>query len=164
MSKQCTVHGRLVDKVHGLSCQIIHAVSILFFLFEDYLCGALIDINDGLHQYAGSVLDELSHGVKVCGKVHGCGEDASPVLALGLSVKLLPPLAYIMEGRLVVRKYLHHLSLSVEHIAECGIKHGIIFMIRLLKAGLSHLCRSLHEHIYVAACNCYGQKSYCGKN
>ena len=160
MGQDCSVHGALVYKVHALSCQVVQAVQIHRLLVnEDFLSGCL-HIQDCLIHDAAAVLDELAHGVEVCGQIYRCREDTFLVFSLALAVELFPPLRYIVEARLVVRQHFHGFSFSVKDVADSRILHGIIFFKRFVQRKLSSGCRALHQLLNVCAADCDGQKSY----
>ena len=77
MRQNRSVHSALVNEVHILACQIVKAVQIYRLLTDDNLLSACLNVENRLEHCPGTVLDELSHGVQVCGQVNGGREDAS---------------------------------------------------------------------------------------
>ena len=112
MRKDCSVHGTLIYKINGLSCQIVHAVCIDVLFLENNLRRGFFHVQNCLKHDAGTILDELPHRVKVCCQIYGCREDTSLVFSFALAEELFPPLRYIMKARFVVCYDLHLFSFS----------------------------------------------------
>ena len=83
--------------------------------------------------------------MEVGGEVDGCREDTLQVLALGLAVELLPPLAEILELRIVVHQDLDLLAgLAVEEVTHGGVLDGCVLLPFLEELGA--LVGSTLEH------------------
>ena len=105
--QDCSVHGALIYEINGLACQIVQSVQIYRLLvYGSRLTLRLLYIQNRLKQDSVAVLDELSHGMQVCGQINRCREDTLLVLSFALSVQLLPPLRYVVQARLIVCKHL----------------------------------------------------------
>ena len=112
MCKNGSVHSALVYKVNALSCQIVKSVQINRLFLQYELFSACFNIDHGLKHISGTILNELPHGVKVCGKVYTCRENTLLILAFALTVKLLPPLRYIVNAGFIVCKDFDLLTFS----------------------------------------------------
>ena len=112
MRKDRSVHGTLVYKINGLSCQIVHTICVDILFLKNDLRRRFFHVQNGLEHDACAVLDKLSHGVEICCKVNGCRENTSLVFSFALTEELFPPLRYIMKARLVVCYDLHLFSFS----------------------------------------------------
>ncbi len=64
-----------------LSCEEVELVEILLIRADNDVPLGLFYVEDGFKHDSGAFLDELTHGVKVCGVVDAGGEDALAVLA-----------------------------------------------------------------------------------
>ena len=102
MCKLRSLHGALIDKVDALSGQVIQTVKIYRLFLDEKLMGRSLELHYSLKHGTLSVLDELSHGVKVGGQIYGSRENTLLILTFALAVQLLPPLCHIVEIRLVV--------------------------------------------------------------
>src|SRR5699024_5145102 len=90
---------------------------------------------------------------------HRCGIDSLLVLALTLAVKLLPPLGYVVQARLIIGQDFHGLSLAVQNIADSRILHGVIFRKGAVQRQLSAGSCASHQLIYVSSAGCDGQQT-----
>src|SRR5699024_3798740 len=160
VSKYCSVHCALVYKVNGLSCKVFQAVKINRFFSDDHFFSGFLYIQYSLVHDAASVLDELSHGVKICCQIHRRREDTFLVFSFAFSIELFPPLGYIVETWLIVCKYFHCFSFCVKNISNCCILKCIVFLKWKLQCCLSSGCCSFHKLCNVSSACCDRQKSY----
>ncbi len=85
-------------------------------------------MDHGLEEDAVAILDKLPHAMQVRGEIHGSREDTFQVFSLGLSVKLLPPLAQILEFGVVGDQDFDFLShLAIKEVAHGRILDGRVF-------------------------------------
>ena len=100
MGQDSASHSLLRHKGEGLSRQEIEAVHVVRIVGDDELpLGG--KLNYSFKHEPLSLLDILAHGVEVGSKFYAGREEAFALLALTLSVQLLPPLGKEAEGRLV---------------------------------------------------------------
>ena len=83
-------------------------------------------------------------------------QDTLLILSLALTVKLFPPLRYIVKAGLVVGYDLYLFSFAEKNVADCRIKQGRILLIRSVKRFLSSGSSSLHQLVNVSAADCDG--------
>ena len=109
----------------------------------------------GLPDGALALLDPLSHGVEVGREVARRGEDALMILALALSIELLPPLGHEMELRLEVGHDLDLLArLLVERVAHgCILRRDIVAVGHVQPCGLLHVPGARHELADIKSCH-----------
>ena len=146
MGKERSVHRLTVDEVHRLAGEEVEPVAVRFVKWDAHLVLRGRKAHDGLHQHALALLNVLAHGVQVCGKVDACGEEALFLLALALTVELLPPLCHEAERRLEAGEQLHLLAMTVKLVAHGGVLPGGVAVIAA-RAELHHLLRAAHEFI-----------------
>ncbi len=160
MRQNGAVHRALVDEIHVLARQIIESVQIHRLLANDNLFPACLNIEHRLKHGAGTVLDKLSHGVQVGGQIHACREDTFLILALGLAVKLFPPLGNIVCAGLVVRQNLNHFALSQQDIAQRRVFHSIVLLERSFQRHLPAFRRAFHQFVDIRAGHRNGKQTY----
>src|SRR5699024_4118125 len=130
------------------------------FFSDDHFFSGFLYIQYSLVHDAASVLDELSHGVKICCQIHRRREDTFLVFSFAFSIELFPPLGYIVETWLIVCKYFHCFSFCVKNISNCCILKCIVFLKWKLQRCLSSGCCSFHKLCNVSSACCDRQKSY----
>ena len=128
MSQTGAQFGHLVDLVDTLAGQEVQSVQVLVVLREEQLLLWLFNGDDGLEDSALAVLNPLTHGVQVGGKVDRGGEDALLILALRLAVELFPPLADEVQLGLVVDHDFNLLASLVETVAHGSILGGRVLV------------------------------------
>ena len=99
--------------------------------------------------------------MKVCREINRRREYAFVLLALGLSVKLLPPLAQIVQFWLEVDQYLYLLAAAVKGVSYSRI-HGRWIILDLgARCSLAlHIGCTLNQLTDIESGNCNGQKAY----
>ena len=111
MGELCSELCHGVAVFHVLTCKVVELVEVLLVAADDYLAVALLDVDNGLEHNPVTVLDELTHGVKVGGEIDGRREYSLEILAFGLAVELLPPFSKVLELRIVGHQNLDFLSM-----------------------------------------------------
>ena len=113
MSQLRTQFGHLVHFVHTLSGQEVQAVQIFVVRREEHLMVGLLDTDDGLEDGTFAVLNPLSHGMKVGGKIYGSRENTFLILSFRFSVQLFPPFVQVVQLRLVVYQNFYFLAFGI---------------------------------------------------
>ena len=155
-------HSLLSHKGQRLAGQEVQAVHVLGVVGDDKLAlgGKL---HHGLKHEPLALLDILTHGVQVGGKLHAGGEQALALLALALAVELLPPLGKEPEAGLVAGQQLHLLAALVQGVAGSGILPGGV--LRAAHGQLGHgLGGTAHELFNVDAGYSDGQQAHSGEH
>ncbi len=162
MSQTSAEFSHLVDIVHTLSLEEVETVQILVVVGEEQLLVGLLHRDDCLEDGTLAVLDPLSHGVQVGREVTSGGEDALVVLALTLSIELLPPLSDVVELRLEVGHNLNLLaSLRIECLAHSSILGAdVVGVSHIGGSSLLHVLRTLHQGLDVEAGDSDGQQAH----
>ena len=156
--------GHLVHLVHVLAGQEVQAVQVLFVRGHLQAVIGLLHGDDCLVDAAFAFLNPLAHAVQVGGEVHGGGEDAFVLLALGFAVQLLPPFADIMQFRVEVHEDFNFLAVLVELVACGGIEGGRILGKRnVLAASLLHGYGTGHQLLDVESGHGDGQQAHGGQ-
>ena len=146
-----------------LAGKIVQPVCIAHFKGDGEIGTEFIKTDDGLHQITGPVLNELTHGMKIGGKLHGSREDADSVLAFRLTVQLLPPFRHKTEAGFVTAEDLCFLAETIQvltgsSVLPCRVLGRTdIESLELLNGRVDYL-------FDVDAGNCHGKKTHCGKN
>ena len=70
MSQNGTVHSTLIYKINVLSCQIVQSVKINSFLAHHDLILTGFYFQNGLIHDSGTILNELTHRMKVCCQIY----------------------------------------------------------------------------------------------
>ena len=96
--------------LHVLAGQVVKLVEVLRVRADHHLAVAVLHRHDSLEHCPGAILYELAERVQVCGIDDGSRVDTLAVLALGLSVELLPPFSEILELRIEGNEHLNALS------------------------------------------------------
>ena len=147
-----------------LSGEEVQLVKVLGIRTDNDAAIGILNVDNGLEHHPLALLDELSHGVEVRSIGDGSGENALALLALGLAVKLLPPLAQILELGIVGN---HYLNLFPEHgvkeIADCGILYGNI-VLALKRELLLHFGGACEHGADIKAGHHYRKQSYGSKD
>src|SRR5699024_5277906 len=94
MRQNSSVHCALIYEINGLSCQIVQPVQIYRLLADGQFHTGFLHIHNGFKHNSGTILNKLSHGMKICGQVYGSREDSFLVFAFALAEQLFPPLGY----------------------------------------------------------------------
>ena len=71
----------VVAMLHVLAGKEVKLVKVLFIGTNHNAALGFLNVENSLKHNAGAFLDELTHGVKVCGVIHAGGEDTLSVLA-----------------------------------------------------------------------------------
>ena len=159
MCKNRTIHSTLIYKIHCLACKVVQSVQIHRLLTDcDLLC-RLLHFHNCLEHDSASILNELSHRVKICCKVYRCREDSFLILAFTLSEELFPPLRYIMQAWLIICHDLNRFSLTEQNVTCCCIEHCVIFLKWILKCEFSSFCCTFHQLVNISSADCDREKS-----
>ena len=121
VSKDSTLHCLCVNFVHVHAGEEVKTVKVVLVVGDLERSSGLVDLNDCLIHDACAVLDELTHGVEICCVINACREDTSSVLALRLTVELLPPLCHVVERRLVVDHDLCGVAGTEQAVTYCSV-------------------------------------------
>ena len=163
MGKDGAFHRLAVDHAHVLIGQEVQAVEVALQLLDEEILCRLFDIDDGLKHEAGTLLDELTHGVQVGGEDAACGEQTLVVLAFALAEQLLVPLVHQGEVRLIALQDLHSLALAVQDVADSGVLVSIVVLAQDGEA-LHGVGSALHQLVDVDPGSGDGQQAHSGKD
>ena len=117
----------LVHKVQGSALQVIEPIQILPVRPHCDGLGRRCKPDHGLKQIPLPLLDHLTQGVEVSGKLGRDREEAFAVLALGLAEELLPPAAHHFKGRLKRGQQFNGLPLPVQQVPDGCIQPYRVF-------------------------------------
>ena len=150
--------------VNVLSCEVVELVEVLLVASDYHAPVSVLHIDEGLVHHAAALLDELSHGVEVCGVVDAGREDALAILAFGFAVELLPPFGEVNEFRAVGDEDFDSLAvLAVKQVAHCCVLHGGV-VLRFHEKGLALVGCSLKQGADVETGYADRQESYRGEH
>ena len=153
----------LVHLVDTFACEVVYAVKVGCVHRHTMLYSRLCHRDYSLEDCALSVLNPLTHGVKVCREVYRCRENTFAVLTFAFSIKLFPPFGNIMKLGIEVDKNLYFLSAAVKGIAKTRIGLGDIG-IGCVKSGFLHFSRTGKKFLDVMTRNRNRKKTYRGEH
>ncbi len=154
----------VVAVLHVLAGEVVELVQVLAVRLNDHAAAGIVHVQDGLEHDAGTFLDELAHGVKVGRIVYAGRENAGAVLALGLTVELLPPFGHVGELGIVVHQDFRALAALLEQeVAHGGINHGRVGGF-LDGKGAFRFLGTVHQVVDVKTGDCDGQEAHRGED
>ena len=146
MSKLSTEFCHLVYLVNALASKEVKTIKVFCVSRNLKHSIWILHRHYSLEDDALAFLNPLTHRVKVGSEVNSCREDTLAVLAFRLSIELLPPLAKIVELRLVVGDDFYLLACLVDSIANSSIDSSWILLYRSVEITLSlHVLSTLYE-------------------
>ena len=98
----CAKLRHLVDLINTTRCNVIESVKVSFVRRDNNVVSLVNDRDNGFKDSAFTVLNPLSHRVKVCRVIDRSGENAFVVFALRFTVKLFPPFSEEVKFRIIV--------------------------------------------------------------
>ncbi|MNV34643.1 hypothetical protein D3C71_1260700 [compost metagenome] len=102
-------------------------------------------MNNGFKDVAVTLLNELTHGVKVCREVNRCRENPFIVFAFTFTIKLFPPFGYIVKRRLIVHENFSNFTFAIQSVTNCSILIAGIFGQVRIAVFLGSVSRTLHH-------------------
>ena len=151
MRNHRTQLGHLVHLVHAFACQEVESVEVILIVWEWHSIVALLHADNGLEQHTLALLDILTHRVQVGRQVHASREDTLAVFALRLAVQLFPPLAHVVQLRVVVHQNLHFLAfVLIQHVAcGCVLCGWVSLESGIDAANLHHALSAINQRLYI---------------
>ena len=161
MSKDCSVHRALVDEINCFSCKIVQSIQIYRLFIDDDLFFGCLHIHNCLKQDSVSILNELSHRVQISCQIYRCREDSFLVFSFALSVKLFPPLRYIVKAWLIVCQNFDRLSFSKQNVTDRSILKCSVLCEIILQSFFSSCCCTFHEFLDISTTYCDRKQTNC---
>ena len=161
MCKDCSVHCTLIDEINRLSCQIVQSIQIYRLFIDHDLFSGCLHIHHSLKQNSVSILNKLSHRVQISCQIYRCREDSFLVFSFALSVKLFPPLRYIVKAWLIVCQNFDRLSFSQQDITDCGILKRSVLSKIILQSFFSSCCCTFHQLLDIRTAYCDRKQTNC---
>jgi len=163
VSKNGSLEGLGVYEGKRLSCEEVESVAVVLFLFDTDVVSAFADGNYGFEHYSASVLNKLTHRVKIGREDHRRGEETLIVFSFAFAEELLIPLCHHRKARLVGDQHFDSLTLAVEGVTDSGIRITGIFVDIVYRVVGSSIGGTLHKGVDISSADGNGKKADGGK-
>jgi len=154
----------VVDFAHILAGEEVHSVEVLRVALDRNITIGLFDINNSLEESTLALLDHLPERMEICREHCGGREYTLAVLALALTIELLPPLGKECKRRIISCEHLHLLAGTVEIVANHSILDRIVLFDGCGGIYRASISSALHHCVNVNTGNRNGKKSYRSKH
>ena len=151
----------LVHLVNALACQEVQTIQVLLIRRHSERGVGLLNRDDSLEDGTFTILNPLTHRVKVGREVNRCREDALAILTLALSIELLPPFTKVMKLGLIVGHNLNLLATLIDGITGSSIDGSWVVLTRYIQCALLlHILSTLHEGSNIISSHSDRQQTY----
>ena len=152
----------LVYFIHALACEEVQSVQVCLIVWERYGVVGLLHGDHGFKEVTLAFLYVLSHRVEIGGQIHAGRENTFVIFALRLAIELLPPLADVVQFRVIVHEHLNLLSLLAVEVVTCSsiLCCGILLQWRVDTAYLHHTFCTVNQCVDIQSSAGDRQQSY----